>query len=395
MRRSDRVKMCSYSVIFVGMYPNPVDKYLNSFFQNLIFGMADNGVKCTVISPVSITKYRARTNHIPNESVDITPEGNNVRVIYPRYFSASGKKIGEYNTRHIGEYFFQQAAVKAAKTLKEHFDFAYGHFVLDGGLAAIKVGKALGIPSFFAYGECDYKSQVEDYYGEIPCEKVEGLKGIISVSSKNTNELSHVNAFRDIHKITIPNAANSNLFYKKDKTEMRRKYNLPDNEFIVGFVGGFIDRKGDKRLLEAVNRIDGAYVAYAGRGDNPPKGEKVLFCDSLEHEEIPDFLNAMDVFVLPTLNEGSCNAIVEAMACGLPIISSDLPFNDDILSDDNSIRINPNSIDDIEKAIRTIYEDTMLRERLSEGALRTAGDLEIHTRADRILQFMINESTII
>lgn len=387
--------MSSYSIVFVGMYPNPVDKYLNSFFQNLIFGMADNGVKCTIISPVSITKYQSRIKKIPKESVDITPEGKKVRVIYPRYFSASGKKIGKYNTRHIGEYFFQQAAVKVAKGLKDHFDFAYGHFVLDGGLAAIKVGQTLGIPSFFAYGECDYKSQVEDYYGEIPYKKTVGLKGIISVSSKNTKELCNVNVFRGIHKITIPNAVNSNLFYKKSKMEMRRKYNLPENEFIAGFVGGFINRKGDKRLLEAVNRIDGVYVAYAGRGENPPKGKKVLFCDSFEHDEIPDFLNAMDVFVLPTLNEGSCNAIVEAMACGLPIISSDLPFNNDILSDNNSIRINPNSIDDIEKAIRMIYEDTMLKKKLSEGALRTAQNLEIHIRADRILQFMIHESNII
>ena len=51
--------------LFVGMYPNEVNKYRNVFFQNLIFAIADLGIDCTVISPVSITKYLNRVKEIP------------------------------------------------------------------------------------------------------------------------------------------------------------------------------------------------------------------------------------------------------------------------------------------------------------------------------------------
>lgn len=97
-----------------------------------------------------------------------------------------------------------------------------------------------------------------------------------------------------------------------------------------------------------------------------------------------------DVFVLPTLREGCCNAVVEAMACGLPIISSDLPFNWDVLNQTNSVLIDPYNIDEIADAINSFYEDSSKRALLSKGALSTAKDLTIEERSRKILKFIIN-----
>ena len=52
-----------------------------------------------------------------------------------------------------------------AKRLKGHYDCVYGHFILTGGLAAAAVGRELKIPSFIAYGECDYISENYDSTG--------------------------------------------------------------------------------------------------------------------------------------------------------------------------------------------------------------------------------------
>ena len=52
-------------ILFVGWYPNPEDKYKNIFFRNLIFAMADMGIECTVISPVSYMHYGKRIKNIP------------------------------------------------------------------------------------------------------------------------------------------------------------------------------------------------------------------------------------------------------------------------------------------------------------------------------------------
>ena len=304
--------MKKLNALFVGMYPNAVSPYRNVFFQNLIFAMADSGVDCTVISPVPLTKYGMSTRSIKYKTIHETSKGSKVTIYYPRYVSASSKQIGNFNTEKLSEKWFEDSLMHTVKKLDRKFDFVYGHFILYGGLGAIRVGKYLGIPSFLAYGECDFETQVRQTYGIPKKEQLEGLTGIVSVSTKNTKELQSLGIVKGVPIITAPNSTDLSLFYKKDKEECRKKLGLSTDKFIVGFVGGFIDRKGDKRLLEAVNKIDGAYVAFAGRGDNPPTGEKVVFCKALEHEVVSDFLNAIDVFCLPTLSEGSCNEIGRA-----------------------------------------------------------------------------------
>ena len=67
-------------MLFIGIYPNPVDPYRNVFFQNLIFSLADQGVDCTVIMPVSVTHYKGKTKQIPLQDVHTTKGGNKVRV---------------------------------------------------------------------------------------------------------------------------------------------------------------------------------------------------------------------------------------------------------------------------------------------------------------------------
>lgn len=382
--------MKDISALFVGMYPNDVSPYRNVFFQNLIFAIADIGVNCTVISPVPITKYGLNTRNIEYKTEQETPNGSKVVVYYPRYISASSKQIGNFNTEKLSEELFERSVLKVVKEFDTSFDFVYGHFILYGGLAAVKVGNYLGIPSFIAYGECDFDSQVKRTYGIPNKDQLAGLTGIISVSSKNTKELNDLGIVDGVPVLTAPNSTDLTLFYNMSKKDCRIKLGLPLDIFIVGFVGGFIDRKGDKRLLEAVNRIDNAYVAFAGRGENPPDGDRVVFCKSLEHELISVFLNAIDVFCLPTLSEGSCNAIVEAMACGTPIISSNLPFNDDILDSDNSIKIDPTSIKEISDAIVMLKESKSLREKFSNNSINKAQEFDIAQRAMRIIRFIMD-----
>lgn len=89
------------------------------------------------------------------------------------------------------------------------------------------------------------------------------------------------------------------------------------------------------------------------------------------------------MFCLPTLNEGCSNAIVEAIACGLPIISSNLPFNDDILDSSNALLVNPESVDDIASAIKQLMDNSDLRQKLAEGSKEKAKSLWIEFRAKK------------
>lgn len=374
--------------LFIGSYPNDVEPYRSVFFRQLIHGFADMGVECHVISCVSYTLYRGRSGDIPKFRTETTEGGAQVKVYYPHIITYSAKKIGSWNTIHLTQAAIEHAVIKQVKKLDLHFDFVYGHFFIGGGLTAAKVGRKFGIPAYIAYGECNFDTEVRNKIGDITKEHMEGVKGIISVSGANCAELKKRGFADDIPVLLSVNSVNTHVFHPKDKSECRRKLGLPQDDFIVGFVGYFIERKGPGRLLDACRNIEGVKLAFAGRGANEPSGDNVVFCRSLLHEEVADFLGAVDVFALPTLNEGCCNAVVEAMACGKAIISSDLPFNHDVLNCNNAVLVDPLNIVEIENAVRGLYSDPDLRQRLASAALNDAEGLTIPKRAKNILDFI-------
>ena len=188
--------------------------------------------------------------------------------------------------------------------------------------------------------------------------------------------------------IVLPNAVDSREFHKVPKEEARNMIGLSKEDTIALFVGSFCHRKGVLRVTEAVESVDGLKLILIGNGEQSPNSERILYSGRVPHDKIVMYLNAADMFVLPTLAEGCCNAIVEAMACGLPVISSDRPFNDDILDESCSIRIDPSNIEELSDAIALLKNDPELREKLSEGALSKAKGLTIEQRAAAILQFI-------
>ena len=148
------------------------------------------------------------------------------------------------------------------------------------------------------------------------------------------------------------------------------------------------------RVAEAIrllNNDDIKSIFIGTPADNEyeqPECDGILFKGGLPHEQINSYLNCSDVFVLPSLAEGCPNSVIEAMACGLPIISSDLPFNYDILNDENAILVDPMDVNAIALAIKQLKEDKTQRERLAKNSSDKAKELTIKERVVKILLFI-------
>ena len=95
--------------LFISYYPNVVDAYNRVFFKNLVEAIADIGIECHVVAPVSVTKYRIKTMKIPKKAVEVTAKNSPVYVYHPRYISYSSKKIGPFHTGVWSENSFQNA----------------------------------------------------------------------------------------------------------------------------------------------------------------------------------------------------------------------------------------------------------------------------------------------
>ena len=76
------------------------------------------------------------------------------------------------------------------------------------------------------------------------------------------------------------------------------------------------------------------------------------------------------------------------MACGLPIISSNLPFNFDILTTNNALLIDPMNVQQIADAIKQLQEHPTLQQQMSAASMAAAKDLTIQKRVGKILDFI-------
>ena len=371
-------------------YPNITDPSSLVFLQQLIWALTDLGEECTVICPIP-NNLNVRTNkEIPKKTIERTANGKTITVYFPRYLSFGQQKVLKWNTAKINEQLFTRCVENVIKTENISVDAFYGHFISPAGIAAVKMGKKYKKPSFIAYGESTPWSVYNlgiDYVRKA----LSDVTGVIAVSSKNKNELTTLKAVEESKITVIPNAIDPNRFYQKNRLNLREKHGIEKNATIVSFVGQFIKRKGIIQLDNTVDKFDDVYAMYAGKGKIIPKSDKTYFHGPIEPAKLIDFYNISDFFVLPTENEGCSNAIIEAIACGLPIISSNLPFNDEILDETNSIRIDVSDEKQLFDAITLLNEDTEYRKQLSEGSLKKAKELTIQKRAHKIREFIIHQ----
>lgn len=372
--------------ILTPRYPTTIDPSVLTFVQQLAWTLADLGQKISVICPVAPNRDKKWRN-IPDYTTEKSFDGHTINLYFPKFIDCGQTNIAFYNTAGLTTIFFKNAVDKVLSDMPDKPNVLYGHFITPAGVTAALLGQKYGISSFVAYGESTPWSVYQ--LGKKKTKKyLTGISGIVSVSTANKQELYETGVV-DKELIEIfPNGYRRSRFMPRDKQESRRKFGIPEDKFVVAFVGHFIERKGLHKLLGVISRVEDVYLICAGKGKIKPEGEKILYANPVQPDELSYFYSSADVFVLPTQNEGCCNAIIEAMACGLPIVSSNRPFNDDILNESNSIRIDPMNSDEIADAIMKLKNDNKLRIQLAKGSLKMAEKLTLENRAKNILEYI-------
>ena len=150
----------------------------------------------------------------------------------------------------------------------------------------------------------------------------------------------------DRDKITyIPNYVSKEKFFKKDATDIRKKYNIGKDEFVVLGVGQVQTRKGVMDFIDVANKMpDTTFVWCGGFSfgmitdgydelkkvyENPPKN--VIFTGIVPREEMNDMYNMADVLFMPSYNELFPMSILEAINSAKPLLLRDLDLYKDIL----------------------------------------------------------------
>jgi len=167
---------------------------------------------------------------------------------------------------------------------------------------------------------------------------------------------------------------------------MRRELGLPEDSFVVGAVGRLVPIKDHQTLLKAAMRllargID-VRVLLVGTG---PERERLQatataagalegrVCFAGDSDRVPGMLNAMDVFVLPSLNEGMSNTLLEAMACGLPVLATNVGGTPEIIEDKiNGGLFAPGDFEWLANKLQLLASDPSLIHQLGTAARNRA-----------------------
>ena len=368
-------------------YPTQTDPVC-PFVEQIVNAFSQKGISVVVVAPQSIVKHWLRGAELhPRKRIYTHHDGQPITVYQPCVLSFGGRFA------RLNAIMRDRAVYRVLKGNKIRADICYGHF-WHHAFSLFKYAKEKEIPLFAVSGE----AYISCHKIKTPKELhpfVEYVRGLICVSSKNRDESRDDGLLTDEKKsIVIPNAIDNSLFKVYNKEALREKHGIKTDDFVIAFTGWYDHNKGVTRVSEAIRKLNDPFIKSVFIGDGRDRDGVLPNCNGiihrgrLPHERIPEFLNIADVFVLPTLAEGCYNAISEAMACGLPIISSDRSFNWDVLNNKNSILVDPMNIDEIAQAIKILKDDKEKRVLMSKAALDTVAELTIDKRAERIIKFI-------
>lgn len=368
--------------IIAANYPSQKQPDNGSFVRGLAQELARTAT-VTVVAPQPVRLAGWFSSPEMTDEMD-----GGVNTLRPKYLTYSARRLPlGFSTFRLTVRSFGRAVARAGQRISPPPHVVHGHFLFPAGAAAVSLSRSLGIPATIALGEST-PDLYERHIGLARAVAVaRNAKGILAVSDQNRKYAVEDLEVDPSRIIVMPNAADIERFYPHDRGAARQELGLPADKPIVISVGGFVERKGTLRVLQAVEMLPDVTAVFLGSGPQQPVGNRVLFAGAVNHDDVPMWLSAANVFVLPTTAEGSPNAVAEALACGLPVVGSDIPSMRTMVGEDAGVLVEPGDIAGLSQAIHQIILNPHLRDAMSRAALKRARAFTLEERARRAVEW--------
>ena len=335
--------------------------------------------------------------HIHTLSKELVRQGHEVYVItYPHKDIKDIDGIHVIGTKGLNipgvrGLMFKMNAKKALKNLveMEDIDIIHGHYLFPAGAAAVEVGREYGIKTYItAHGSDMFEVYKKQPLMRSTIKKVlKGADVVLAVSNALRHEIiaTGVKGISDKTRLSW-NSVDINKFSDGRNDYFKREYQLYDKPIVL-FVGNLIKRKNVDSLLEAkkISSTD-YYLVVVGDGPLFKKLKKkvneenirdVIFTGS--RDDVENIIPSCDVLILPSYSESFGLVLIEALACGKPVIGSDVGGITEIITKHVGLLVNPNKISSIAMAIDKVIGDDDFRYMLSLNARDRAMDFSTVT----------------
>ncbi|ACN15099.1 glycosyl transferase (group 1 family protein) [Desulforapulum autotrophicum HRM2] len=349
------MKILSFSYCF----PNSTNKNWGIFvFQRLAALAKIQDLK--VCSPVPWFPFLINKD-VQKSGIELW-EG--LEVHRPRFFYTPGifkNKDARLYARGIRTWF-----LKLCKEWKP--DILDAHFVWPDGVGVSLLARELGIPYVITLRGKLYECIKISSQRKQCADALKNAAAVISVSGLMAGEAIKLGVDKD--RITIiPNGVDTDVFSIKDKRMCRQKLDLPMDKRLLVTVAHLGHRKGHHEVIQAlaglpddVNLVLVGGPAQGGTAEELKAlankagvGDKLILTGPQPYERIPLYFGAADASVLASYREGCPNAVLESLACGTPVVASDVGAVRDILPVPDAGRIvPPRTVEPLEKAMADV-----------------------------------------
>ncbi len=258
------------------------------------------------------------------------------------------------------------------------FDVIDASFFFPDGPVAQRLSKALGIPySVKARGADIHYWGTQSGTRKMVRQAADGAAGLLAVSDAMRRSMARMGI--DADKVRVHyTGVDLDTFELTDRAAAKAA--LDFNGPVVLSVGALIPRKGQDLLVRALPQLPGVTLLLAGQGRYRRTLEnlaqelgverRIGFLGSVPHHKLPRIFAAADIMALPSESEGLANAWVEALACGTPIVISDVGGARELLDRPEAGRIVERDPEAIAEAIRALLDNPPSQAAVRASALR-------------------------
>ncbi len=333
------------TLLFSTLYPSAARPIHGVFVETRLRELLQTGqVETKVVAPVPWFPFKGKKFGVYGKYAETpkTEHRNSIEIFHPRYLLPP--KVG----MNIAPYSLARSALPVIrKIIRDGFDFDLidAHYYYPDGVAAGIIAHALGKP-FIVTARGSDLNLIAQYPKprRLILETAKQAKASIGVSSGLMQVLSSLGAESSKLRV-MRNGVDLERFQPIEQAKARDRLGLPNDCRILLSVGNLIELKGHDIAIKALAKLNNnERLVLVGHGpersalqelaDKHQLSERVMFAGQVPNEELAYWYSAADALLLCSSREGWANVLLESMACGTPVIATNIPGTNEVIKHD-------------------------------------------------------------
>jgi len=385
------------------LFPNHCEPNYSIFIKKRIEALSKLA-SVKVVAPVPWTlKFPLIEKYKKYAQIALQENQDGLEVFHPRYLVTP--KIGRLLYGHM--FLYSIKGVIRGIINEYPCDILDVHWIYPDGFAGVKLAKMLGIPVSVTVRGSDINLYPQyPFRRRLIAHTLKEANLVIAVCKDMVGKISALGVNETKIKV-IPNGVDIKRFYPMKKKEARNRLGLLDNYKLILSVGRLESPKRFDLLIKAIKILieytSDILLIIIGEGTNRLRLEKlgrrlrilerVKLLGARPNEELVYWYNAADVFCLPSDSEGWPNVLFESLACGTPVVASNVGGIPEIIfSEDYGILVNKQDVKKWTQGIFKALTREWDKKRLVDYAQQNTWD-EVGQRVYSEFQDLLNRQS--